>query len=84
MNPTTPRLRAHLLAELRDLPDRTATTDELAGQVPWPYTQTWATDSRSAPGSYVYPHLTSLEKQGLLRRIRPADSRCVFWQLVSA
>lgn len=80
MNATTPRLREHLLAELRDLPDKTATTDQLAAQVPNPY----GYPERPAPGSYVYPHLVSLEKKGLLRRIKPADSRCVFWQMVAS
>jgi hypothetical protein len=83
MNTTTPRLRQHLLAELRDLPDQTATTDQLAGQVPDP----WAIDRgllRPATGSVVYRHLVSLEAQGLLRRIKPADSRHVYWQLVAA
>lgn len=83
MNATTPRLRAHLVAELRDLPDRTASTDQLAGQVPDP----WALDRgllRPATGSVVYRHLVSLEAQGVLRRIKPADSRVVLWQLVAA
>lgn len=83
MNATTPRLRAHLLAELRDLDDQTATTDQLAGQVPDP----WALDRgilRPATGSVVYRHLVSLEAQRLIRRIKPADSRCVHWQLVAS
>lgn len=79
MNPTTPRLRAHLLAELRDLPDQTATTNQLAGQVPHPLHP-----DRPAWREHVYTHLTALEKKGLVRKIRTPGGLHVRWQLVSA
>lgn len=84
MNSTTPRLRAHLLAELRDLPDLTASTDQLAEQVPDPYFFDHYPGDRGAPGSYVYPHLVSLERKGLVRKVKPFGSRAVHWQLVTS
>lgn len=83
MNATTPRLRAHLLAELRDLPNKTATTDQLAGQVPDP----WALDRgvfRGSSGQVVYRHLVSLQAQGRVRKIKARDHSAVRWQLVTA
>jgi hypothetical protein len=79
MNATTPRLRAHLLAELRDLGNKTATTEQLAGQVPHP-----RLPGRAAWREQVYPHLVALAKKGLVRKIKPYGVHYVLWQLVTS
>lgn len=84
MNDGTPRLRAHLLAELRDLEGGAATTEQLAKQVPFPhvaYGNDGSTE-RGAWGAYVYPHLRALEAKGLVRRVARPDQRSVAWALV--
>ena len=67
-------VRAHLLAELRDLDGGTASAAQLAGQVtpdPWAY-------------SRVYAQLRELERRGLVRRVSVQNGRgCVEWQLVT-
>lgn len=79
MNARTPVLRAHLLAELRDVDGQAATTEQLALQTPNPYFE-----GQPAWGQHIYPHLRALANQGLIESRRPSDgARGVLWQLVA-